>query len=184
MAAIAPALPFIGAGLSFVSAFRQMQAGKAAARGLGQQAALAELQGRGEALKYRQQGVATMDRVLRTRATVKARAAAGGIDPFAGSALALQDFALAEGAQEIYVSRDNEIIAREGGTLQSSLYRQQAKQAYRGGLFGAVSTLASAGSSFSKVGSAPTSGANVSYATSGGGYNSAYGGSGGAGLLV
>lgn len=182
MAAIAPALPFISAGLSVVSAFGQMQAGKAAARGLGQQGAMAELQGRNEALKYRQQGVATMDRVLRTRATVKARAAAGGIDPFAGSALALQDFALAEGAQEIYVSRDNEIIAREGGTLQASLYQQQAKQAYRGGLFGAVGTLAGAGASFAKIGSSPSPGA--SSATSGGGYSSAYGGSGGAGLLV
>ena len=121
---------------------------------------MAELQGRGEALKYRQQGVAAMDRVLRTRATVKARAAAGGIDPFAGSALALQDFALAEGSQEIYVSRDNEIIAREGGTLQSSLYRQQAKQAYRGGLFGALTTVANTGISLYKIGSAPTSGAS------------------------
>ncbi len=181
MAAIAPALPFIGAGLSVVSAFGQMQAGAAAARGLGQQAALAELQGRGEALKYRQQGVATMDRVLRTRATVSARAAAGGIDPFAGSALALQDFALAEGAREIYVSRDNEIIAREGGTLQSSLYQQQGKQAYRGGLFGAMGTLASAGASFAKTGGSPSpsaSSATRSYAP----YQSL--GGGGAGMLV
>ncbi len=145
MAAIAPALPFIAAAGSAVSAFGQMQAGRAAAKGFGQQAAMAELQGRSEALKYRQQGVETMDRIIRNRATIRARAGAGAIDPFSGSALGLQNFALSEGAQEIYVSKDNEIIAREGGVIQSSLLRQQGKQAYRSGLFKAVGTLASAG---------------------------------------
>lgn len=145
MAAIAPALPFIAAAGSAVSAFGQMQAGRAAAKGFGQQAAMAELQGRAEALKYRQQGVETMDRIIRNRATIRARAGAGAIDPFSGSALGLQNFALSEGAQEIYVSKDNEIIAREGGVIQSSLLRQQGKQAYRSGLFKAVGTLASAG---------------------------------------
>jgi|TARA_R110000787_G_scaffold226373_1_gene334117 hypothetical protein len=175
------ALPFIALAGAAVSAYGQVQAGRAQAKALGKQGALAELQGRGEALKYRQQGVATMDRVLRTRATVNARAAAGGIDPFAGSALALQDFALAEGAREIYVSRDNEIIAREGGTLQSSLYQQQGKQAYRGGLFGAMGTLASAGASFAKTRQPPkpvASSATRSYAP----YQSL--GGGGAGMLV
>jgi len=41
MAAIAPALPFIAAGGAALSAFGQMQAGRAAAKGLAQQAALA-----------------------------------------------------------------------------------------------------------------------------------------------
>tara|TARA_R110000782_G_scaffold63778_5_gene130465 strand:- start:932 stop:1522 length:591 start_codon:yes stop_codon:yes gene_type:complete len=196
MAAIAPALPFIGAGLSVVSAFGQMQAGKAAAKGLGQQAAMAQVQAKGEALKYKKAGVDTLKRIVQTGATLNARAAAGGIDPFSGSADALRQYASSEGAQEYFVTSDNQIIAREGGALQASLYQQQAKQAYRGGLFGAVSTLASAGSSFSKIGSAPTSGASSatrSYAPyqryggsglGGTGYSSAYGGSGGSGMLV
>ena len=91
---MAAALPFIAVAGAAVSAFGQMQAGRAAAKGFGQQAAMAELQGRAEALKYRQQGVATMDRVLRTRATINARAGAGAIDPFSGSALGLQNFFL------------------------------------------------------------------------------------------
>jgi len=165
-----------------ISAFGQMQAGKAQAKGFGQQAAMAELQGRAEALKYRQQAVATMDRVIRNRATIRARAGAGAVDPFSGSAFGLQNFALAEGAKEIAVSKDNEIIAREGGIINATLLRQQGKQAYRGGLFAAVGTLASAGASFAKIGGAPSPsrpGANVSYATSGAGTSTPS-----AGLLV
>ena len=183
---MAAALPFIAVAGSAISAYGQMQAGRAAAKGFGQQAAMAELQGRAEALKYRQQGVATMDRVLRTRATINARAGAGAIDPFSGSALGLQNFALAEGAQEIAVSKDNEIIAREGGTINAALLRQQGKQAYRGGLFAAVGTLVSAGASFAQIGAPST--ATTTTPTPSGSYQPyqslGYQQQSGAGLLV
>lgn len=129
-----------------ITPFAEIQAGRAAAKGYYKQAAMTELQGRSEALKYRQQGVETMDRIIRNRATIRARAGAGAVDPFSGSAFGLQNFALSEGSQEIYVSKDNEIIAREGGVIQSSLLRQQGKQAYRSGLFKAAASLADSAS--------------------------------------
>lgn len=179
MAAIAPALPFIGAGLSVVSAYGQMQAGKAAARGLAQQAAITQVQARSEALKYRQQGVNALKNIVRTNSTLNARAAAGGIDPFSGSALGLAQFTQSEGAKEFFVTEDNQIIAREGGSIQAQLYMDQAKQAKRGAMFAAAGTLLSAGTLFSKIGGPPSPGANVSYATSGAGTSTP-----GAGLLV
>lgn len=172
---MAAALPYIAVAGAGVSAFGQMQAGRAQARGLAQQAAMAQVQARGEALKYRQQGVETLKNIVRTNSTLNARAAAGGIDPFSGSALGLAQFAESEGAMEYFVTDDNQIIAREGGAIQARLYMDQAKQAKRGGLFAAAGTLLSAGTSFSKIGGPPSPGANVPYATSG---------PGGAGLLV
>lgn len=155
---MAAALPIIAVGLSAVSAFGQYQAGRAQAKGLARQAAMTQLQGRAEALKYREQAVATMDRVLRTQATINARAGAGSIDPFSGSALALQDYAMAEGANEIYVSKDNEIVAREGGLIQSAQLMQQSKSAYQAGIFQAVGTLGSAALSYGQIGGKPSGG--------------------------
>jgi hypothetical protein len=172
---MAAALPFVALAGSAVSAFGQMQAGKAQAKGLAQQAALAQVQARGEALKYRQQGVETLKNIVRTNSTLNARAAAGGIDPFSGSALGLAQFTQSEGAKEFFVTEDNQIIAREGGAIQAKLYMDQAKQAKRGAMFAAAGTLLSSAGSFSKIGGPPSPGANVSYATSG---------PGGAGLLV
>lgn len=169
------AVPFLAIAGSAISAYGQIQAGKAQARGLAQQAAMAQVQARGEALKYQQQGVDALKNIVRTNSTLNARAAAGGIDPFSGSALGLAQFAESEGAMEYFVTDDNQIIAREGGSIQAQLYMDQAKQAKRGAMFAAAGTLLGAGTSFSKIGGPPPPGANVSYATSG---------PGGAGLLV
>ena len=141
------ALPFLAVALpvalSGVKAYGQYQAARSEAKGLARQSAVAELQGRSEALKYREQAVATMDRILRTQATINARAGAGAIDPFSGSSLAIQDYAMAEGANEIYVSRDNEIIAREGGLIQAAELRKQSKSVHTQGLFQAGTTIGS-----------------------------------------
>jgi hypothetical protein len=144
---MAAALPFLAVALpvalSAVSAYGQYKAGRAEAKGLARQSAIVELQGRSEALRYREEAVATMDRILRTQATINARAGAGAIDPFSGSALAIQDYAMAEGATEIYVSRDNEIVAREGGLIQATELRKQAKSVHTQGLFKAGTTIGS-----------------------------------------
>lgn len=172
---MAAALPFIAMAGSAVSAFGQIQAGRAQAKGLAQQAALEKVRARGEAIKYQRQGIDSLKGIVRTNATLNARAAAGGIDPFSGSAAGLARFSESEGAKEFIITEDNQIIAREGGSIQAQLYMDQAKQAKRGALFAAAGTLLGGASSFSKIGGPPSPGANVSYATSG---------PGGAGLLV
>jgi len=184
MAALAPALPFIGLGLSIVSSLAQAKtqvaAGAVESRGLSQQAAVEQVRGRGESIKYKQQGVEVLKNIVRTNATLNARAAAGGIDPYSGSALGLSRFTESEGAMEYFVTQDNQIIAREGGTIQAQLYMNQAEQARRGGVASAAGTLLSAGTSLAKIGGPPKIGSSlfgsgVSYKTSG---------AGGAGLLV
>lgn len=151
MGAIAPALPYIGAVFSAVSALGQMQAGKAEARGLAQQAALEKVRARGEALKYKAQSVDILKNAVRANASINAMAGAGGIDPATGSAFGLQTASMADAVSEYYISEDNQVIAREGGAIQADIYNQQANQAYRGGLFKAAGTLVSAGTSFAKT---------------------------------
>ena len=151
MAVLAPFAPYVVAGLSAVSAFGQLQAGRAQAKGYAQEAALAQVQARGEALKYKKQSVDVLKNIVRTNSALTARGYAGGIDPFSGSAQALSNFTVSEGAKEYFVTQDNQVIAREGGALQSSLYMQQARQSQRSGVFGAAGTLASTGLALARL---------------------------------
>jgi len=138
------ALLIAGIAASGASAFGQMQAGKAQAAALAAQATMAQMQARSAALKYRQQGVEVLDKIVRTQATINARAAAGGINPFSGSAGALQTYALAQGGREYMTAQDNAIITLRGGELQAGLYAGQAKSAYQSGIFAAIGTLGKA----------------------------------------
>lgn len=126
---MAQAIPFLIAGMTALTASQQLKAGKAQASGLARQAAFGKVQARGEALKYRQQGAAVMDNILATKAAINARAAAGGIDPFSGSAKALALYAEKKGANELYISRDGEQIAFGTGEAQAMQYMSQAKSA-------------------------------------------------------
>lgn len=138
------ALLIAGIASSAASAVGQMQAGKAQAQALAAQATMAQMQARSAALKYRQQGVEVLDKIVRTQASINAMAGAGGINPFSGSAAALSSIALSQGSQEYYTSLDNATIAQRGGELQAGLYSQQAKSAYRSGIFSAIGTLGKA----------------------------------------
>jgi len=120
-----------------VRAVAQMQAGRAQASAYASQATMARLQAKQEALRYKQQGVQVLDNILRTQATITARAGAGGIDPFSGSAERLSQYALKKGAEETYIIRDNEVIALRGGQMQAQQYMQQAKASMQMGLLGA-----------------------------------------------
>ena len=100
---------------------------KTEAKALVTQGAYAKVQARSEVLKYKQQGIAVMDNILATQATINARAGAGGIDPFSGSARALALYAQKKGATEIYNSRDGEIIAFGAGEARAMQYGLQAK---------------------------------------------------------
>ena len=132
-------------GLGGLEAFASYQAGRAQAKGLAAQSTMARLQARQEALKYKQQGVAVLDNILRTKATLTAKAGAGSIDAFSGSAAALSKNVMAQGAQELYTVRNNELIAIRGGEMQAGLYMSQATSAMRAGL---LSGLASFGQAY------------------------------------
>lgn len=164
---MAQAIPFILAGLTAATAYSQLKAGQQQAKGLMQQAAFKRVQARSEALKYKQQGIAVMDNILQTQATINARAGAGGIDPLSGSARALALYADKKGANELYLTRDGEKIAFGVGEAQAMQYASQAKSAMAAGRTAALSTITTyavgqfglggkpGGDTFSGIGDAP-----------------------------
>ena len=149
---MAAALPFIALGAAGLSAVAGLKSGQATAGGLRSQATQTRMQAKGEELKYKQQGVAVLDNILRTQATLNARAGAGSIDPFSGSANALQQYALAQGAKENYTTMDNAIIAVRSGELQAQEYESAARSAMSQARMGAIMSLAQGAFSYGMLG--------------------------------
>ncbi len=123
---MAQAIPYV---LLAASVGSTLQAGKAEARGYAAQATMQRMQAKTEELRYKEQGVAVLDNILRTQASITARAAAGGIDPFSGSAKALNQYAMAKGAQELYTTQESGIIALRTGEMRAGVSMTQAKSA-------------------------------------------------------
>ena len=152
------ALPVIGVATGLVGAAGALQSGKAQQKAFAaqaQQAAMqatqARVQARSEALKFRRQGVEVLDRIVRNNATINARAGAGGIDPFSGSAKSLQQYALAKGGLEFFTAEDNEAITTLMGEHRAKQFMHQAEvltmrgnQAMKAARFGALMSLGKA----------------------------------------
>lgn len=155
---MAAALPAIAIALTAASAFGKYQAGRAQAKGLAREASMKTIEYKGKELDAKAQGVEALKQLNRANAALNARAAAGGIDPFSGSAQNLAIFNMSEGAQEFYISEDNQIIAREGGRLAARNLMKQAKAAYQAGIFEAAGKLGSAALSYGQIGGAPSGG--------------------------
>jgi len=162
---MAAAIPFAIAGMTALTASQQLKAGKAQASGLARQAAFRKVQARSEALKYRQQGAAVMDNILATKASINARAAAGGIDPFSGSANALALYAEKKGANELYITRDGEQIAFGTGEAQAMQYMSQAKSAISASRAQALGTIMQGAMMGMSLGGAPGGSTGGSYLT-------------------
>ena len=168
---MAAALPYILVASTALSAVGSVQAGRAQARGLmaqaqqsAEMATMRRTQARSEVLKYKQQGVEVLNRIIENDAAIVARAGAGGIDPFSGSARSLQQFALSKGAGELYMGMDNAIIQDRMGELAALQYEEQAGQlaaqagaAKRAGVFNAIATIGTAAATYGMLGSAPAS---------------------------
>ena len=153
--AAAMSSPGFGYAVSAASSMSQMMGARSQARGLAAQATMARIQGKQEALKYREQGLSVLDNILQTQAAINARAAAGGVDPFSGSAKALSEYALSRGAQETYTIMDNQVIAERGGEMQAQQYMQQARGVMRAGMIGAIAQGATTAYQFGLIGGAP-----------------------------
>ena len=139
-AGISSAAQGIGMVASAASSMSQMMGARSQARGLAAQATMARIQGKQEALKYREQGLSVLDNILQTQAAINARAAAGGIDPFSGSALALTRYAEGRGAREVFTIRDNQIIAERGGEMQAAEYMKQARSTMQAGMIKGITS--------------------------------------------
>lgn len=168
---MAAALPFIALGASGLSAVAGLKSGQATAGGLRSQAMQTRMQAKGEELKYKQQGVAVLDNILQTQASVNASAGAGGIDPFSGSASKLSQQALSKGAGEYYGSRDNSIIVLRSGELQAQEYESAARSAMSQARMGAIMSLAQGAFNYAMLG-----GPGLGGGTTGSGWNGLGGG--------
>jgi hypothetical protein len=135
------ALPYLVGGTAVGSAYMQIKAGKQQAKGYFAQAQLRRQQGKTEELRYREQALSVLDNILKTDAAILARAGAGGIDPYSGSAQSLQSFAEAKGAQELYVIQDNQALALRTGELEARQLTITGKAAFKQGIAAATSTL-------------------------------------------
>ena len=151
-AGVSGAAQGIGMVASAASSMSQMMAARSQARGLAAQATMARIQGKQEALRYREQGLSVLDNILQTQAAINARAAAGGIDPFSGSALALTRYAEGRGARELYTIQDNQIIAERGGEMQAAEYMKQARATMRAGFIGSIASGATTAYQFGLIG--------------------------------
>ena len=149
---MAAALPFIALGAAGLSAVAGLKSGQATAGGLRSQATQTRMQAKGEELKYKQQGVAVLDNILRTQAAITARGAAGSVDPFSGSAGNLQQYALAKGALEMYAAEDNRLIVERIGELQAQEYESAARSAMSQARMGAIMSLAQGAFSYGNLG--------------------------------
>lgn len=159
-------LQVVGTALSAVSSIQQIQAGRQQARAYQAQAKQEELKGRRDALAYRQQGVEVLKKIRENTATVTARAAAGGLNPYSGSPQSLKNYAAKEGIGEFYLAQENAELALVIGDANAQQARMAASQARRQGIYSAIGTLGSAAMTVGSLGGpgaslSSTGGANI-----------------------
>jgi hypothetical protein len=97
-----------------------------------------------------------MNKTLATAATIRARAAAGSVDPFGGSALALTQYAFGKGLEEKMMTEDNATLSLLGGEINATEMRRQGDAAAQAGYIKAFGTLLSTGSQIGQIGGPPT----------------------------
>lgn len=135
------AAPFVSAGLGVVSAAGQISAGQTQRQMYNAQAEQAKIQGRSQAISYKQQGAMVLRNLNETLASTVAMAGAGNVDPTSGSARVLQDFARAEAYAEYGTALDNAVLAREGAAAQAQVYRMAGRAAFQTGIINAAGAL-------------------------------------------
>jgi len=127
--------------LAAVSAAGSISAGRTQQRMYNAQAEQARIQGRSQAIAYKQQGAMVLRNLNETLASTIAMAGAGNVDPTSGSARVLQDFARAEAYAEYGTALDNAVLAREGAAAQAQVYRMAGRAAFQTGVVNAIGAL-------------------------------------------
>lgn len=135
------AATLIPAAVGAVSAAGQISAGRTQQRMYNAQAEQAKIQGRSQAIAYKQQGAAVLRNLNETLASTIALAGAGNIDPTSGSARVMQEFARAEAYAEYGTALDNAVLAKEGAAAQAQVFRMAGRAAYQTGVINAVGAL-------------------------------------------
>jgi len=121
-----------------VSTVSSMEAASAQAQQQRIQAQQAELQGRQNALQYNRQAVQVLERQQMLAGAVRARAASGGVDPFTGSPMTIQQVDAMKAGEEYGIAKDNATMAIYGGLAQSQSLQAAASTTERLGMLNTV----------------------------------------------
>lgn len=139
--------------MSAVSAVGQIKAGNAANAQYKGMANVAEFQGRNDAIRYKQQGVKSLDGLVRSNAAVNAAAGAGLVRvDLTGSAGRVQQANMRTGMSEFNLARNNAIMATELGNFQAQLYRAAGRSAKQAGIYSAIGTVGKGFMAFGQMG--------------------------------
>lgn len=109
----------IGTAVSTVGSIAQ---GMAQAQAAEIQATNALIQGKAQELNHKRTGLKLIDRTREAMSAVNASAAAGGIDPYSGSAGALSNYAQGLGFDEFNLAQENAEFARLSGEAGQAAY--------------------------------------------------------------
>lgn len=147
-AANAGTIALASAGLSAVSAISSAQQQSTQMRIQAQQA---ELQGRQNALVYNDQANKVFERQQMLASTARARASAGGIDPFTGSPMTIQQVDAVRAGEEFGIAKANAEMAIYGGLAQSQSLQSAASFTQKMGYVKAVTDVAGAANSYNST---------------------------------
>ena len=137
------------------SAFMQIRAGQAQKAMYSAKGAEAMIQGRAKAIEAKQKGLEVLQRLNETLATTTARATTGG---GVVNTLALNNYAMKEGASEYYTTKDNATLAVGQARFQAGIYKTAGKQAMLSAYAGAAATLGQGHANQMQVGGYPSFG--------------------------
>lgn len=121
-----------------VSALSSIRQGEQQAERFRFEAQQAELQGRQNALNYNRQALTVFERQQKISGAIRARAAAGGIDPLTGSPLSIDQSNAQRAGYEMQIARENAELAAAGGLAQSQQLYGAATVAEAAGITGAI----------------------------------------------
>lgn len=107
------------------------------------QAAQAKLQGRSQAIAYKQESADILRGINENIASTIAYAAANNVSPLEGSPLRLQEYAFSEGIVAVNTAKDNAILAEGMAGFQADQYTQAGKVAQTSGYIDAAGSMAS-----------------------------------------
>lgn len=136
------------AGLQAVSSIKQGQYQKSM---YDLQAKQAELQGRQNALNYSNQALNVLETQRRMASSLIARSAVGGIDPFSGSPMSVDQWNAFKAGEEYNLGLENADMAIAGGLAQSQSLKAAGKQAMQSAYMNAAISIASGAYSYGKL---------------------------------
>ena len=152
----------VAAAVSAISSIRQ---GEQQSQAYKFQAQQAELQGRQNALNYSRQALYAFEKQQRLAGTIRARAAAGGIDPLTGSPLSLEQWNAERAGNEMLIARENADLAVSGGLAQSQQLYGAADAAEASGITNAIGKIGMA-YAMSSQSSVPSGGSSAAGSSS------------------